>query len=140
MGKCKDKKEWRDTMREDCVRDHFLDRIYGEYQTYKASVLSCPNADIFGRCYEIDVMVNFYEILAEKADRLQGHELTALLQRKNILTELYGLWLKKDDCNYREMERHVEDEIETMIREFPKEQEVDASGKQYGHNKAAQGG
>lgn len=73
-------------------------------------------------------MVNFYEILAEKADRLQGNELTALLQRKNILTELYGLWLKKDYCNYREMERHVEDEIEMMIREFPKEREVDASG------------
>ena len=113
-------------MEEYHVKEHFLDRIYGEYQAYRASVLGCPNEEIFGRCYEIDAMVNFYEILAEKAGSLPEDVLTLLLRRKNILTELYGLWLKKDDCCYREMESHVEDEIKNIIKEFPKEQEGDA--------------
>lgn len=111
------------------VKEHFLERVHGEYQAYKASVLSCANAEIFGRCYEIDAMVNFYEILTEKADKMPEHVLSGLLQHKNILTELYELWLKKDDCSYREMESHVQDEIETMVKEIPKEQEGDDHGR-----------
>lgn len=99
------------------ARDHFLDRIYGEYQEYKASVLSCPNAEIFGRCYEIDVMVNFYEILADKADRLGEDILEKLLRHEKILSELYAAWLKKDDGIYGELEGHVTDEIENMAGE-----------------------
>lgn len=49
------------------MKEHFLDRLYGEYQAYRASLLSCPNIEIFNRCYEIDAVVNFYEILMEKA-------------------------------------------------------------------------
>lgn len=111
------------------AKEHFLDRLYGEYQAYKASVLGCPNEEIFGRCYEIDVMVNLYEILTEKADSLPENILMPLLQRRNILAELYELWLKKDDCCYREMESHVENEIENIIKEFPKEREGDAYGR-----------
>ena len=104
-------------MGEDCVKEHFLDRLYGEYQSYKASVLGCPNAEIFNRCYEIDAMVNLYEILAEKADGLPEHVLAKLLQRRIILTELYEVWLKKDDGSYSELEKYVADEIETMTGE-----------------------
>lgn len=42
------------------MKEHFLDRLYGEYQAYRASLLSCPNIEIFNRCYEIDAVVNFY--------------------------------------------------------------------------------
>ena len=52
------------------MKEHFLDRLYGEYQEYKASVLGCTNAEIYDRCYEIDAMANFYEILAEKTEEL----------------------------------------------------------------------
>lgn len=45
------------------MKEHFLDRLYGEYQAFRASVLGCPSAEIFDRCYEIDAVSNFYEIL-----------------------------------------------------------------------------
>lgn len=99
------------------MRDHFLDRLYGEYQAYKVSVLSCSGAEIFNRCYEIDAITNFYEILAEKAEGFPDNVLEALLQCRDILTELYDLWLKKDDSCYREMQIHVEDEIKNMAME-----------------------
>ncbi len=94
------------------LKEHFLDRLFGEYQAFKSSVLGCANIDIFNRCYEIDAVLNFYEILVEKADTLPDCVLEALLRHRNILMELYGSWLKKDDNSYRELEAHVEGELE----------------------------
>ena len=36
------------------MREYFLERIYGEYQSYKASVLEENSGAIYARCYEID--------------------------------------------------------------------------------------
>ena len=98
------------------MKEHFLDRLYGEYQAYRASLLSCPNFEIFDRCYEIDAVVNFYEILVEKAEGMSDHELQALLKRRNLLMELYHLWLKRDDSTYGEMKMHVDNEISNMTK------------------------
>lgn len=100
------------------MKEHFLDRLYGEYQAYRASLLSCPNIEIFNRCYEIDAIVNFYEILMEKAGGMSDNELEALLQRKDLLMELYDLWLKRDDSAYSEMEMHIDSEIRNMTKEI----------------------
>lgn len=100
------------------MKEHFLDRLYGEYQAYRASLLSCPNIEIFNRCYEIDAVVNFYEILMEKAGGMYDNELEALLQRKDLLMELYDLWLKRDDSAYSEMEMHIDSEIRNMTKEI----------------------
>lgn len=99
------------------MKEHFLDRIYGEYQAYRASVLGGTNAEIFARSYEIDAVVNFYEILAEKAELFSDQVLAELLQHRNILMGCYERWLKKDDSNYNEMKAHVEDEIENLTAE-----------------------
>ncbi len=96
------------------IKEHLLDRIYGEYQAYRADILGLSNAEIFGRSYEIDTTVNIYEILMEKVRGLPDDTLAALLPHKNILTELYGLWLEKDDSNYQELVAHVEEEIGRM--------------------------
>ena len=110
------------------MNERFLEKLYGEYQAYKASALSCPNAEIFSRCYEIDAITNFYEILAEKAEMLSDEVLEALLPRRYILSELYDLWLEKEDSCYTEMKKHVEDEIEGIM----KKQGGDVTdGKQY---------
>lgn len=102
------------------MKEHFLDRIYGEYQAYRASVLGGTNAEVFARSYEIDAVVNFYEILAEKAELLSDQILAELLQQRNILMGCYERWLKKDDSNYNEMEAHVEAEIEKLTAENEK--------------------
>lgn len=100
------------------MKEHFLDRLYGEYQAYRASLLSCPNIEILNRCYEIDAVVNFYEILMEKAGGMSDNELEALLQRKDLLMELYDLWLKRDDSAYSEMEMHIDSEIGKMTKDI----------------------
>ena len=99
------------------MKEHFLDRLYGEYQAFRASVLGCPSAEIYDRCYEIDAVSNFYEILVEKAEVLSEDILGTLLQHKGILSNLYEVWLKKYDSSYSEMQQHVEEEIQKFVKE-----------------------
>lgn len=93
----------------------FLDRLYGEYQEYRASLLGCTNTEIFNRCYEIDAIVNFYEILQEKAERMSDGELEVLLRKRDILADLYSSWREKSDSAYTEMAAHVEEEMKNII-------------------------
>lgn len=95
-------------------KEHLADRIYGEYQAYKAETLGLPNEEIFGKSYEIDTMVNLYEILMEKIQGLPESVLEALLRHRNILWELYDSWLAKDDSSYEELSKHVQEEIGTI--------------------------
>ena len=87
------------------MREYFLNRIYGEYQSYKASVLEENGGSIYARCYEIDCMINIYEILKEFTMKLPVNELERLMNHRDILKYLYELWLKKSDSHYTEMER-----------------------------------
>lgn len=97
------------------MKEHFLDRIYGEYQSYKASVLEENNGSIYARCYEIDCMITLYEVLKEVSIKMSDEELTAVLKQPNILNYLYELWMKKSDSLYGEMECHVMEEIKKLI-------------------------
>ncbi len=97
------------------MREHFWDRIYGEFQSYKASVLESTNAEIFALCYEIDTIITIYEILSDLTETFTEEELSGLLKRKNILRELYQLWLKKEDSHYSELKEHVSGEIKNII-------------------------
>lgn len=103
------------------ILDHFLDRLYGEFQAFKAEMLALANHELFGRCYEVDVKINLYEIMIEKAEGLTAETLSILLQQKNILSGLYDSWLKKDDSQYGELESHVVESIEYMADRYCRE-------------------
>ena len=93
------------------ISDHFMDRLYGEFQAFKAEMLALTNRELFGRCYEVDIKINLYEIMMEKAGGLTAETLSVLLKQKNILACLYDGWLKKDDSQYGELESHVVESI-----------------------------
>ena len=95
-------------------QEQFRNRLTAEYQTYRASVLSCSNAEIYGKCYEIDIMINLYEILMEMSDKLSDSVLESLLSYGNILSWLYDLWLREDDSFYSELSGLVESEIKKI--------------------------
>jgi hypothetical protein len=101
-------------------KDHVSDRIYGEYQAYRADILGLSNTGIFEKCYEIDTIVNIYEILTEKIQDMSEDTLNELLSQKNILMWFYDSWLSKDDINYRELESHIEDEIKVIVNNHNK--------------------
>ena len=97
------------------MKEAFWNKLTAEYKRYQVSVLSLSNSEIYGKCYEIDCMVNFYEILMEKAESMPEETLSALLQQENILWSFYDDWLAKDDSNYSEMETHIAEEVEVVV-------------------------
>ena len=97
------------------MKEAFWNKLTAEYKSYQVSVLSLTNSEIYGKCYEIDCMVNFYEILMEKAESMPEETLSALLKQENILWNFYDEWLAKDDSNYSEMETHIAEEIEVAV-------------------------
>ena len=97
------------------MKEAFWNKLTAEYKSYQVSVLSLTNSEIYGKCYEIDCMVNFYEILMEKAESMSEETLSALLKQENILWNFYDVWLAKDDSNYSEMETHIAEEIKVVV-------------------------
>lgn len=92
---------------DELLKEHLCVRLYGEFQAYKADILSLSNAEIFGRCYEIDMMTNFYEILVERVEKFSDQEIRLILQQKNILAEFYRRWMKREDSTYQELTEFV---------------------------------
>lgn len=99
----------------EAIREAFWNKLTAEYKSYQVSVLSLSNFEIYGKCYEIDCMVNFYEILMEKAESMSEDTLTALLGQEHILWSVYDNWLSKDDSNYSELEEHIAEELEAIV-------------------------
>lgn len=93
------------------MKERFWNKITVEYLTYKAAVLSGTNGEIYNRCYEIDTMVNLYELLMEKGETLPEVCLEGLMQQENVLRSFYEEWLKRDDKCYQELENYVTDEL-----------------------------
>lgn len=106
---------------EEKLREALWNKLTAEYKSYQVSVLSLSNSEIYGKCYEIDCMVNFYEILMEKAESMPEDTLSALLTQENILWSFYDEWLTKNDSNYSEMENHIAEEIEIVVAEANKQ-------------------
>ena len=106
---------------EEALKEALWNKLTAEYKSYQVSVLSMSNSEIYGKCYEIDCMVNFYEILMEKAESMSEEILSALLEEENLLWGFYDEWLAKDDSNYSEMENHIAEEIEVVVAEANKQ-------------------
>lgn len=106
---------------EEVLKEALWNKLTAEYKSYQVSVLSLSNLEIYGKCYEIDCIVNFYEILMEKAESMSEEALLALLYQENILWSFYDEWLAKDDSNYSEIEEHIAEEIEVIVAEVNKQ-------------------
>jgi hypothetical protein len=100
-------------MNKAAIKERFIKKIYRELQDYKAYVMEQEADNICGEAYKIEILSTFYEILLEKADSFSDVLLLNLVnQSTSILERLYQDWLKKDDSSYREMQRHVDSEME----------------------------
>ena len=73
------------------MRELLYQKIEEEYEQYKNDILDCNKEEIYKKCYEINTIVNLYEIFIEKIERLPEHILAVFLNKENILLELYDL-------------------------------------------------
>lgn len=94
----------------------FCMKISAELEVFQMQMLKKTPEEIYGNAYLIDSMINFYEVLAEKAEYLDAGQLESLFAVPNLLKYFYDRWLDYED-------HHVQDSNECMtqtIREIGK--------------------
>lgn len=91
-------------------------KLYLEYLRFKDEMLRKAQDEVFESCYKIDVFLNLYQILVEKAQQLSAEMLLLLENDENILWELYQGWMKTSDDKYREMSQFVSERLDGLYR------------------------
>jgi hypothetical protein len=78
-------------------------KISRELKLFKKELLKKEPEHIFAQAYHIDVIVNIYELMAEKIEELSKRYLYELLVIPNILEYFYQEWLKTEDSFVEEL-------------------------------------
>lgn len=81
----------------------FCEKIGLEIGKFKKRILKKNPKEIYERAYYIDCMVCIYEQLLELSAEMEAEVLKCLLVIPDILSFLYGRWLKQEDSLTEEL-------------------------------------
>lgn len=76
----------------------FCLRLNLEQKRYKKRMLKMSPDAVFGKAYEINVMLSIYETLIEKSEKMETDILKCLLVIPDILHFFYRRWMKTGDA------------------------------------------
>lgn len=96
----------------------FCLRLNLEQKRYKKRMMKMSPDAVFGKAYEINVMLSIYETLIEKSEKMETDILKCLLVIPDILHFFYRRWMKIGDSFQMELENSMEQglkEIEAML-------------------------
>ena len=97
------------------LKELLLERLHIELQLFKDSMLHKAKEDIFQSSYEIEVMVNLYEILAAHTEKLESGTVRGILNLNfGILGFIYQEWLGQEDSFYGELKEYACSELATV--------------------------
>lgn len=108
------------------VEQTFCWKINSELKLFKHRMLSKTKEEIYGLAYQIDCMLNLYEILLELSQKLETEQLKKCICIPELLAVLYQEWLKIPDSQNEEMEHTVRSYIQDQCNEET-EKEVDGN-------------
>lgn len=80
---------------EEELRELFCIKIGLENARFKERMLKQSAEVLFERAYQIDTMINLYELLMEMSQKMELDVLKILLVFPNLLAFLYDRWLKR---------------------------------------------
>ena len=99
------------------------EKISLELSGFNQETLQKEKEEIYGMAYEIDSIINLYELLAEKLN-YQEEVLETLLVVPNLLAFLYQEWMSYEDYRRQDFVEYLAGEIRKMQDSRRKEQEV----------------
>lgn len=102
-------------MEERELKSLLMQRLHLELLLFKDRILLKEKEDIFKSSYEIEIHVDLYEILVERADLLKKEALRGLLHlNTGILGSFYQEWMDRKDGSYEELSAYVGDRLELL--------------------------
>lgn len=102
-------------------------KICEELDEFQSHILRKSRREIYSRAYEIDSLINIYEILAGNSEQFEEGALEALLVFPNLLMFLYGRWLKYADSHMEDMSDCLNRELEKVTCEYGRKKEGEAA-------------
>ncbi|WP_270457827.1 DUF3848 domain-containing protein [Faecalimonas umbilicata] len=105
---------------EEELRELFCIKIGLENARFKERMLKQSAEVLFERAYQIDTMINLYELLMEMSQKMELDVLKILLVFPNLLAFLYDRWLKKEDSHIEELQCSVVKNVEEIQESYQK--------------------
>lgn len=101
------------------LQNLFCIKIGIELERFKRRMLKRKPEDIYQHAYQIDMVINIYELLMEQSRRMEKQMLQALLVVPNLLGYFYREWLKYKDSTSDELQKCVTENAEELCMDFP---------------------
>ena len=101
------------------LRKAFYEKIGNELELFKVKMLQEEPIYIYNNAFEIDSMINVYEILVEKGENYKDTTILRLLIVPNLLKYLYSHWFKTNS------DTTLENYIDETISRFSEEKRLE---------------
>lgn len=101
------------------LQNLFCIKIGIELERFKRRMLKRKPKDIYQHAYQIDMVINIYELLMEQSRRMEKQMLQALLVVSDLLGYFYRGWLKYKDSTLDELQKYVTENVEELCMDFP---------------------
>ena len=98
----------------------FCVKIGLENTCFKKKMLKQSAEVLFERAYQIDTMINLYELLMEMSQKMEPEALKTLLVFPNLLAFLYDRWIKEADSHMEELQGSLEKNVEELQEKYQK--------------------
>nr|WP_297934116.1 DUF3848 domain-containing protein [uncultured Blautia sp.] len=102
------------------LRELFCVKIGLENTCFKKKMLKQSAEVLFERAYQIDTMINLYELLMEMSQKMEPEALKTLLVFPNLLAFLYDRWIKEADSHMEELQGSLEKNVEELQEKYQK--------------------
>nr|WP_317362074.1 DUF3848 domain-containing protein [uncultured Blautia sp.] len=102
------------------LRELFCTKIGLENALFKKRMLKQSTEVLFERAYQIDTMLNLYELLVEMSQKMELEVLKTLLVFPNLLAFLYERWIKEEDSHIEELQCSLEKNVGELQEQYRK--------------------
>lgn len=96
-----------------------LERIFcwktsAELRAFQYAILQKEKEEIYSAAYQIDTMMNLYELLAKMSGTMEEETLAALARFPSLLEFLYYRWLGYEDSHMEELQGCINKELSAI--------------------------
>ena len=110
------------------LRELFCLKIGLENAQFKKRMLKQSAEVLFERSYQIDTMLNLYELLMEMSQKMELEVLKTLLVFPDLLAFLYERWIKEEDSHMEELQCSIEKNVEELQEKYQKVKKEEMEG------------
>lgn len=102
-------------MEREVLQGLFCEKIALELERYKKRMLKKEPEAILNRAYQIDTIINIYEVLLEKSQECSETALKTMLVCPNLLAHFYAEWLECEDSYNEELRESLSRSVKSLI-------------------------